>query len=225
MLPYQPNSDALLPPAFAEATAGKPLAPPALPVDPVWPLPLRDAESFFASTILSFFSSLGFAFVGLGLGFAAGFGEAFAISIFLGVDFGTGFGVVLALKAGVGLGFAGVAVAVGFGVADGNSISLFAVVTTGFSSAGLSSSDSLNSVSVCGCFGGGDSCFSDSSAERSPAPPNHTMLSGFDDGFAATLQRMSPAISATCASAIRTTFPQKRLPGVPYFCEDGPFAI
>ncbi len=69
---------------------------------------------------------------------------------------------------------------------------------------------SLDSVPVDGCFGDGDSCFSDSSAERSPAPPNHTMLSGFDDGLAATLQRMSPAISATCASAIRTTFRQKR---------------
>ena len=48
---------------------------------------------------------------------------------------------------------AGVAVAVGFGVADGNSISLFAVVTTGFSSAASSCSDSLDSVLVAGCFG------------------------------------------------------------------------
>ena len=226
MLPYQPNSDALLPPAFAEATAGKPLAPPALPVDPVWPLPLGDAESFFASTILSFFSGLGFAFVGLGLGFAAGFGEAFATSVFLGVGFGIGFGVVFARNAGVALGFgSGVAVAVGFGVAVGSSISLFALVTTGVSSAVSSCSDSLDSVSVAGCFSDGDSCFSDSSAERSPAPPNHTILSGFDEAFAATLQRISPAISATCASAIRTTFLQKRPLGVPYLCEGGPFAI
>ena len=159
---------------------------------------------------MSFFSDLAFAFAGLDLGFAAGFGEAFATRVFLGVGFGIGFGVVLALNAGVALGFAGVAVAVGFGVAVGNSISLFAVVTTGFSSAASSCSDSLDSVSVGGCFGDGDSCFSDSSAERSPAPPNHTMLSGFDEAFAATLQRISPAISATCASAIRTTFPQKR---------------
>ena len=35
------------------------------------------------------------------------------------------------------------------------------------------------------------------------------MLSGFDEALAATLQRISPAISATCASAIRTTFRQK----------------
>ena len=33
MLPYQPNSDALLPPAFAEATVGRPLALPALLFD------------------------------------------------------------------------------------------------------------------------------------------------------------------------------------------------
>jgi hypothetical protein len=174
---------------------------------------------------LSFFSDLAFTFAGLGLGFVAGFGETFATSVFLGVGFGIGFGVIFALNAGVALGFAGVAVAVGFGVAVGISISLFAVVTTGFSCAGSSCSDLLNSESVGGCFGDGDSCFSDSSAERSPAPPNHTMLSGLDEALAATLQRISPAISATCASAIRTTFRQKRPLGVPYLCEDGPFAI
>src|SRR6266480_3135970 len=210
MLPYQPNSDPLLPPAFAEATAGRPLAMPALPVDPFCPLPLGDAESFFARVILSFFSDLAFALAGLGLGFVAGFGEAFATSVFLGAGFGLGFGVIFALNAGVALGLAGVAVAVGFGVAVGISISLFAVVTTGFSSAGSSCFDPLNSESVCGCFAHGDLCFSDSSAERSPAPPNHTMLSGFDEALAATLQRISPAINAMCASAIRTTFPQKR---------------
>ena len=216
MLPYQPNSDALLPP----------LALPALPVDSLCPLPLGGAESFFASTILSFFSDLAFAFVGLDFGFAAGFGEAFATTVFLGVGFGIGFGVVFALNAGVALGFgSGVAVAVGFGVAVGNSISLFALVTTSFSSAALSFSDSVDSVSVAGCFGGGDSSFCDSPAERSPWPPNQTMLSGFGDALAATLQRISPAISATCANAIRTTFPQKRPPGVPYLCEGGPFAI
>ena len=45
------------------------------------------------------------------------------------------------------------------------------------------------------------------------------MLSGFKEALAATLQRISPAISATCASAIRTTFRQKRPLGVPYLCE------
>ena len=145
-----------------------------------------------------------FTFAGLGLDFAAGFGEAFATSVFLGVGFGIGFGVVLAL------GFAGVAGVVGFGVAVGISISLFAVVTTGFSPALSSSSDSLDSVAVAGCFGDGDSCFCDSPEERSSWPPNHTMFSGFDEALAATLQRISPAISATCASVIRTTFRQKR---------------
>jgi hypothetical protein len=215
MLPYQPNSDVLLPPPALAA----------LSVDPLCMLPLRDAESFFARVILSFFSDLAFAFAGLGFGFANGFGEAFANNAFLGVGLGIGFGLVLALNAGVVLGFAGVAVAVGFGVAVGISISLFAVVTTGFSSAGSFCSDPLDSVLEGGCFGDGDSCFSDSSAERSPAPPNHTMLSGFDDGLAATLQRISPAISATCANAIRTRFRQKRPLGVPYLCEGGPFAI
>jgi hypothetical protein len=169
---------------------------------------------------LSFFSDLAFAFAGLGLGFAAGFGEGFATSVFLGVGppatlcaalragFGLGFGVTLGFGVGVTLGF-GSGAAVGFGVAVGSSISLFAVVTTGFSSAASSCSDSLDSVSVGGSFGAGDSWFSDSSAERSPAPPNHTMLSGFDEALATTLQRISPAISATCASAIRTTFRQK----------------
>src|SRR6476661_2923541 len=215
MLPYQPNSDVLLPPPALAA----------LSVDPLCVLPLRDAESFFTRVILSFFSDFAFAFAGLGLGFTAGLGEAFATRVLLGVGFAIGFGVVFALTAGVAVGFAGVAVAVGFGVAVGNSISLLAVVTTGFSSAASSFSDSLDSVAAGCCFGDGNSCFSDSPAEKSPAPPNHTMLSGFDDAFAATLQRNSPAISARCASAIRTTFTQKRPPGVPYLCEGGPFAI
>jgi hypothetical protein len=168
---------------------------------------------------------LAFAFAALGLGFAAGFGEVLATSAFLGVGFGIGFGLVFALNAGVALGFAGVAVALGFGVADGNSISLFAAVTTGFSCAASSFSELLDSIVVGGCFDDDDSAFSDSSAERSPAPPNQTMLSGFDEAFAATLQRISPAISATCARAIRTTFPQKRAPGAPYLFEGGSFAI
>jgi hypothetical protein len=215
MSPYQPNSDAVLPP----------LALPALPVDPLCPLPLLDTESFFATVILFFFSGVALAFAGLGLGFVTGFGEAFATTVFLGVGFAIGIGVIVALDAGVGLGLAGVAVAVGFGVAGGISISLFAVVTTGFSSAASFCSDLLDSILVGGCFGDGDSSVSVSSAERSPAPPNHTMFSGFDEALAATLQRISPAISATCASAISATFLQKRPLGVPYLCEGAPFAI
>ena len=130
-------------------------------------------------------------------------------AFFLGIDFGIGFGVVFALGAGVTLGFGGgVAVTVGFGVAVGNSISLFAVVTTDFSSAVSSCSDRLDSALVGGSFVDGDSCFSDSSVDRYPEAPNHTMLSGFDEAFAATLQRISPVISATCAKAIRNTFRQ-----------------
>src|SRR5215831_1478972 len=93
MLPYQPNSDALLPPP----------ALPALPVDPLCPLPLRDAESFFARVILSFFSDLALAFAGLDLGFVAGFGEAFATTVFLGV--GPSAKLYVALPAGFGVGF------------------------------------------------------------------------------------------------------------------------
>ena len=160
----------------------------------------------------------------MGLAFANGFGEPFDTKVFLGVGFGIGFGVIFALNAGVAVGFAGVAVAVGFGVADGNSISLFAVVTTGFSSAASSWSDSLDSVPVGGCFSDGDSCFSESSAERSPAPPNHTMLSGFDEALAATLQRISPAISATCANAIRTTFRQKGFTRLDHRNDERPYS-
>src|SRR5438067_7958672 len=130
MFPYQPNSDALLPPAFAEATAGRPLALPALPVDPLCSLPLRESESFFASIISSFFSDFAFDFTGFGLCFAAAGGEAFATRGF----FGVGLGVVLALDAGVALGWSpGVAVALAFGVAEGSSISLFALFTASFS--------------------------------------------------------------------------------------------
>jgi len=157
---------------------------------------------------LVFFSDLALAFAGVGSYFTAGFGEAFTI-VFLGDGFGIGFGVVVAFDAGVGLGFAGVALAVGFGVAVGNSISLFAVVTAGFLSAVSSCSDRLDSASVGERFGDGDSCFSVFPAERSSAPPNHTILSGFDEALAATLQRTSTVISAMCATAIRTTFRQK----------------
>ena len=97
MLPYQPNSDALLP-------------PPALTVFVSLNLFSRRrseiADSFFARALLLFFSDLSLAFVRLGFVFGDGLGEAFATSVFLGVGFGIGFGVVLALNAGVALGFA-----------------------------------------------------------------------------------------------------------------------
>jgi len=143
----------------------------------------------------------------------------------LRASFGIGFGVVLAFGAGVGLGFAGVTVAVGLGVAVGNSISLFAVFTTGFPSTVSFFSRWLDSVAAVGCFGDAGSSFFDSSAERSPAPPNHTMLSGLIEAFAATLQRISPAISKTCARAMRTTLAQKRPLGAACLFEGGSFGI
>jgi len=143
------------------------------------------------------------------LGLALDFGPA-RNAIARRAGFGVGFGVAFGFGAGVALGFGtGVAVTVGLGVADGNWISLFAVVTTGFSSAVSSCSDRLDSVDLGSRFGGGDSCFSNSSGAKSLAPPNHTMLSEFDEALADTLHRISPAISATCASAIKMTFRQK----------------
>ena len=84
--------------------------------------------------------------------------------------------MIFAFNAGVTVGFGGgVAVAVGFGVAEGNSISLFALAATGFSSGASSFSVCLDSVTAVGCFaGGGDSCFSDSSADTSPAPADQS---------------------------------------------------
>src|SRR4051794_40350800 len=99
MLPYQPNSDSLLPP----------LAVPALPVDPVCPLSLWEAESFFARVLLSFFSDLAFAFDGLGLRLVNGFGEAFASTVFFAVGFAIGFGVIFGRGTAVAPGFVGVA--------------------------------------------------------------------------------------------------------------------
>ncbi|PYJ64925.1 MAG: hypothetical protein DME76_19120 [Verrucomicrobia bacterium] len=102
---------------------------------------------------------------------------------------------------------------VGLGVGDGNSISsrdCGTVVAEGFSSSTSSFLNGLDSAAGIEGFGAGDSCLSDSPVARSSAPPNQTMLSGFDDALAARLQRISPAINATCASAMRTTFRQNR---------------
>ncbi len=114
MLPYQLNSDALLPP----------LELPPLPVDPVFIEPLSDEDSVFA---LFFFSFL------ISVCSAVDFGRldlacvddlvAFASTAFLGVELGFGFGVGFAIAFGFGVAFgAGVSNGVGFG----NSISLFA---------------------------------------------------------------------------------------------------
>jgi len=134
--------------------------------------------------------------------FGDGLGEAFATRAFLGVGFGIGLGVGFGFGVGVAVDFG---VETGVGVDDGNSISLLAVVTAGFFSCSSSSFDGFGASGL----GGDDGSLSDSPAARPPGP-NQTMLSGFDDARAARLKRMSPAISATCARAIRTTFRQKR---------------
>jgi hypothetical protein len=124
------------------------------------------------------------------------------LRINLGVLSGFGLGVAVVSGVGVGLG-------VVLGVGDGNSISLFAVVAAGFSSSASSSLARFGSVGGVECSGGGDLSFSDSPAPRSPALPNQTMLSALDDTLAARLQRINPAISTTCANAIKTMFRQK----------------
>src|SRR4030095_4927049 len=49
-----------------------------------------------------------------------------------------------------------------------------------------------------------------SPAARSSAPLIQTMLCAFEELLASTLQRINPRRRATCASAIRVTFRQKR---------------
>ena len=144
---------------------------------------------------------------GLGFSFTDGFAEAFATRTFFGAGLGTGLGVGLGFGVELAVGFGD---GVGFGVGEGNSISLFVVLAKGFSSSTSLFFNGLDSAAGIEGFGAGDSCLSDSPVARSSAPPNQTMFSGFDDALAARLQRISPAISATCASAMRTTFRQNR---------------
>src|SRR5260370_35288701 len=150
-------------------------------------------------------------FVGLGFAFGGGLGADFTITVFLGVGFGLGLGVAFGFGVELVVGFGvGVDVAVGFGV--GNSISLFAAATR---RSFFSASSRLNSLGL----GGGESFADagDSPVARSaaalapPTSPNQTMLCAFDELLAETLQRISPAMTATCASASSVTFRQKRL--------------
>ena len=125
------------------------------------------------------------------------------------VGFGVGLGVAFGFAVGVAVGFG---VDVGIGVGVGNSISLFAAVTRGASSAASSlsnnGSDSGGGIGViAGC---GDALLSGSPAARSSAPLIQTMLCAFEELLASTLQRINPSRRATCASAIRVTFRQKR---------------
>src|SRR6266498_3436597 len=116
MLPYHPNSDALLPPP----------APPPLPAEPVFPAPLSADDLVF---VLFFFSLLASVcspvdFCGVDLGCADDL-VAFASTVFLGVGFGVGFGAGFGVGFGLGASKAfGVATGVAFGV--DKSISLFA---------------------------------------------------------------------------------------------------
>jgi hypothetical protein len=209
MLPYQPNSDALVPPP-----AWRPLL-----AEPVFPAPLLDADSVFAKALFSFLSDFSLDFTALVFIFGDGLGDAFANSVFFGDGFGIGFGVVFGFGVSVAVGL-GVDTPVGAG--DGNSISLFAVITAGFSSSSFDGFDSSSGLG--GLADDGDS-FADSPTAKSSVPPNQTMLSGFDEALAAWLQRISPAISATCANVIRITFRQKRALATTDLCEDGAFAI
>jgi hypothetical protein len=119
MLPYHPNSDALL----------RPPALPLLPTEPVLPLPVSDVDLVFVLAVfaLFFFSLLE------SLWFPEDFGEldlrcdddlvAFARIAFLGVDLGVGFEAGFGVAFGFAVVFgAGVSIGVGFG----NSISLLA---------------------------------------------------------------------------------------------------
>jgi len=145
------------------------------------------------------------------LTFGDGLGEAFATTVFLGVGFGLGLGVAFGFGVGLVVGFGvGVDVAVGFGV--GNSISLFAAATRGSFFSGSSGLNSFGSGGGENLAGRGDSpVVGSAAAPAPPTSPNQTMLCAFDELLASTLQRISPAMTATCASAISVTFRQKRL--------------
>jgi hypothetical protein len=202
MLPYQPNSDALLPPP----------ALPSLPAELFSLVPLVGADPVFAKAFFfSFFSDFSLAFSEAGFVFGDGLGEASTTNAFLGLGFGIGFGVPLGFGGWVAAGF-GVDVDVGvdFGVGEGNSISLSAVVATGFSSSASPSCDGPGSTGRVACLGGSDASFVHPPAAESSALPSQTMLSGFDDALAARLQRISPTISTKWARAIKVTFRQKR---------------
>src|SRR5438270_11512755 len=109
MLPYQPNSDALLPP---------PALPP-LRAEPVLSLPLSDDDSgfpltifalFFFSLLASFWSPIDFGVLDLG---CVDDLVAFASTVLLGVDLGVGFGRGCGVAFGFGFAL-GCAFSIGF---------------------------------------------------------------------------------------------------------------
>ena len=169
------------------------------------------AGAVFAIFFFSAFASVFFAssadFVGVVFAFGDGLGEAFATRVFLRVGFGVGLGVAFGFGVAVGFG-----VDVGSGVGVGSSISLFAAVTRGVSSVASSFSNGSDSGGGAGVIAGcGDSLLSGFPAARSSAPLIQTMLCAFEELLASTLQRINPSRMATCASAIRVTFRQKRI--------------
>jgi hypothetical protein len=118
----------------------------------------------------------------MALAFVDGFGEALASRVFFGVGLGSGFGVAFGFGVGLPVGFgAGVDAGVGFGVGADNSISLFAVVTSRFSSSGSSffSGSAAAGEVTSKAFGvvAGDAPLWACSAVTSCALPNQTMLS------------------------------------------------
>ena len=140
-----------------------------------------------------------------------------ANTVFLGVGFGVGFGVGLGVAFGFVVGFGlGVDVAVGFGV--GNSISLFAAATKGSSFSASSVFGRLGSAEGRSFAGlGGSTVVGFVAVVAPPTSPNQTMLWAFEELLASTLQRINPAMNATCARAISVTFRQKRASFAIYF--------
>ena len=145
-------------------------------------------------------------------------GEAIVNTVFLGVDLGVGFGVAFGFGVGVADGFG---VDVGAGVRVGNSISLFAAVTRDSSFSASSVFGRLGSAEGESFADGGSPVVGSVAALARPTSPNQTMLCAFGELLASTLQRINPAMSATCASAISVTFRQKRAPAAPELCEGG----
>jgi hypothetical protein len=145
-----------------------------------------------------------------------GEGEALAAEVFLGLEIGFGVGLVFGEGVAVGLE-EGVARGVGLGVGDGSSISLFTSKAFGVATVFFSSvSSSFNGSEAGFCrerFWAGFASFCCSAAARFSTLPSQTMSSGLDEARAAALQRISPAIRATCASAMRITFRQKDFAG------------
>jgi hypothetical protein len=129
--------------------------------------------------------------------------DVFVSTIFLGVGFGLGFAIAFGVDIGAGFG-----VDVRFGV--GNSISLFAAVTSGFSSSASSVFNVFGSGRGVEAAGSGRASRFVAPASISSVPLNQIRFSASSALLAATVQRINPAMSARCASAISVTFRQKR---------------